>query len=256
MRHKTSDIAVLCITLLVGYGLFPVQAQEAAAHHEHTMSPPKDNEGSTALDHTTNAMSSKQVDAGPHMKLTALRQESAQDNARAEEIAKQTKKALERYQDYRVALEEGYKIFLPNVPSKMKHFTNYRYAYEAAFRLNPEHPTSLLYEQHGNDYKLIGAMFTAPARLSEDDLNERIPLSVAQWHLHVNLCLPPQDQRAEMFKRDAKFGLAGSIDTEQACEAAGGRFLPRVFGWMVHVYPFEKSPGDIWSVARQMDHKH
>jgi hypothetical protein len=255
MRQKSTRIALLSATLLLA-GLTQLRSQDAAAHHQHTMSASSDNEGNNALDHTTSAMSSKQVDSGPHMRLTPLRKGSPQDNARAEEIAKQTKKALERYQDYRVALEDGYKIFLPNVPSRMKHFTNYRYAYEAAFQLNPEHPTSLLYEQHGNDYKLIGAMFTAPARLSEDELNNRIPLSVAQWHLHVNLCLPPRDQRSEMFKRDAKFGLAGSIDTEEACEAAGGRFLPRVFGWMVHVYPFEKSSEEIWSVARQMDHKH
>lgn len=255
MRPKSTCTALLCATLLLA-GLTRSHAEEAAAHHDHKMSASSDTEGNTALDHTTNAMSSKQVDAGPHMKLTALRKGNPQDNARAEEIAKQTKKALDRYQDYRVALGDGYKIFLPNVPSKMKHFTNYRYAREAAFRLNPEHPTSLLYEQHGDDYKLIGAMFTAPARLSEDELNERIPLSVAQWHLHVNLCLPPREQRAEMFKRNAKFGLAGSFDNREACEAAGGTFLPRVFGWMVHVYPFEKSSEEIWSVARQMDHKH
>ena len=50
----------------------------------------------------------------------------------------------------------------------MYHFTNYRYAMEAAFNFNPEHPTSLLYEKHGDDYKLIGVMYTAPKRLSED----------------------------------------------------------------------------------------
>ena len=249
---QKSTIALLSASLLF-VGCILLHSQEANAHPEHTMSGSSENESSNALDHTTSAMSSKQVDAGPHMRLTPLRKGNPQDNARAEEIAKQTQKALQRYQDYRVALEDGYKIFLPDVPSKMKHFTNYRYAYEAAFQLNPEHPTSLLYEQHGSEYKLIGAMFTAPARLSEDELNHRIPLSVAQWHLHVNLCLPPRDQRGEMFKRDAKFGLAGSIDTEEACEAAGGRFLPRVFGWMVHVYPFEKSSEEIWSVARQMD---
>ncbi len=36
---------------------------------------------------------------------------------------------------------------------------------------NPEHPTSLLYEKHGDDYKLIGVMYTAPKRLGEDELD-------------------------------------------------------------------------------------
>ncbi len=43
--------------------------------------------------------------------------------------------------------------------------------------------------------------------------------------------------------------------TEQDCDAAGGHFLPQVFGWMVHVYPFEQKPEDVWSVERQM-HNH
>jgi hypothetical protein len=133
-------------------------------------------------------MSSKQVDAGPHMKLTNLRSPTVDDQARAEKIAGSTKQALERYRDYRVALSDGYKIFLPQIPMKMKHFTNYRYAREAASQLNPERPTSLLYKQNGENYKLIGAMFTAPARLTEDELRDRVPLSVARWHLHVNIC--------------------------------------------------------------------
>ncbi|MGB8583682.1 MAG: hypothetical protein WCD47_22885 [Candidatus Sulfotelmatobacter sp.] len=46
---------------------------------------------------------------------------------------------------------------------------------------NPRHPTSLLYEKHGDDYKLIGVMYTAPKRFGEDQLDQRVPLSVAQW---------------------------------------------------------------------------
>jgi hypothetical protein len=30
----------------------------------------------------------------------------------------------------------------------------------------------------------------------------------------------------------------GSISTQETCDAAGGRFYPQIFGWMVHVYPF------------------
>ena len=44
-----------------------------------------------------------------------------------------------------------------------------------------------------------------------------------------------------------KFGLAGSISTPEACAEAGGRFFPQIFGWMVHVYPFETSKDKIWA---------
>ena len=192
---------------------------------------------------------------GPHMKMSALRPPEAGDAARADAIVKQARAALEKYTDYHVALADNFQIFAPRAPGKMKHFTNYRYAIEAAFRFNPEHPTSLLYEKQGGGYKLIGAMFTAPKRFTEEELNARIPLSVAQWHEHVNICFPPRGQMGEMTKPASKFGLLGSISTEDACQAAGGRWMPQLFGWMVHFYPWEKTPDAIWSVERQLQNQ-
>jgi hypothetical protein len=185
------------------------------------------------------------------MKMTAMRQPKPGDPRRAQEVVEEARNAAEKYLDYHTALADGFKIFLPNVPQKMYHFTNYSYAFEAAFNFNPEHPTSLLYEKHGDDYKLIGVMYTAPKRLTEDQLDERIPLSVAQWHEHVNFCVPPADRRREMLQPHPRFGLRGSIATQEACDAAGGTFHPVVFNWMVHVYPFEKDQAKIWSVERQ-----
>jgi hypothetical protein len=191
------------------------------------------------------------MDMGPHMKMTALRPVKPQDVARAERVVEAARKTSEKYLDYQAALAEGFKIFHPEIPQKMYHFTNPRYAIEAQFRFNPEHPTSLLYERHGDDYKLIGVMYTAPKRFTEDQLDERIPLSVAQWHEHVNFCSPPADKKQEMLAAHPQFGLRGSIRTQDACDAAGGTFHPVIFNWMVHVYPFEKDQAGIWSVERQ-----
>jgi hypothetical protein len=196
------------------------------------------------------------MDMGPHMKMTALRPAKAGDADRAQQVAEQARKAAEKYTDYHAALADGFQIFLPNVPQKMYHFTNYSYAREAFMHFNPEHPTSLLYEKHGDDYKLIGVMYTAPKRFTEDDLDQRIPLSVAQWHEHVNFCAPPKDmapaeKKEKMLGPDAQFGLKGSIATQEACDAAGGTFRPVIFNWMVHVYPFEKDQAAVWSVSRQ-----
>ena len=203
------------------------------------------------------AMEGRHMDMGPHMKMTTLREPQAGDAARAAQIVEDARQVAEKYTDYRTALADGFKIFLPNVPQKQYHFTNYRYAFEASLHFNPEHPTSLLYEKHGDGYKLIGLMYTAPRYLTEDQLNQRVPLSIAQWHAHVNFCLPPRGERREMAGPHPQFGPNGSISTRDACEAAGGTFIPQVFGWMVHVYPFEKNPADIWSVDRQMNgHDH
>lgn len=189
---------------------------------------------------------------GPHMHMSALRSTEAGDAEKAQQVVDQARQALEKYRDYHVALADGFKIFLPNVPQPMYHFTNTAYAVEAAFVFDPTRPTSLLYEKHGNDYKLIGAMYTAPYRFSEDQLNQRIPLSVAQWHQHVNMCRPPKGRELEMLAKKPQFGLNGSIATPEACAAAGGTFMPHVFGWMVHLYPWEKTPDAIWSVERQL----
>ena len=205
--------------------------------------------------HAMRSMEDRQMSMGPHMKMTSLREIKPGDQEKADQIVAGARKAAEQYTDYKAALADGYKIFLPNLPQRQYHFTNYRYAFEAAFNFNPEHPTSLLYEKHGDDYKLIGVMYTAPKNANWNELDQRIPLSVAQWHAHINMCLPPSDRRNEAWGPIAKFGLAGSISTKVECDAAGGKFMPQIFGWMVHVYPFEQKPEDIWSVERQA-HDH
>jgi hypothetical protein len=204
--------------------------------------------------HAMHAMESHHMDAGPHMKMTMLRAPQPADQQRATEIVAQARQSVQKYQDYRAALADGYRIFLPNLKQPMYHFTNYRYAFEAAFHFNPEHPTSLLYEKQDDGYKLIGVMYTAPKNTSEGELNQRIPLSVAQWHAHVNMCMPPRSRRQEMLQPHPQFGLKGSISTKEECKAAGGTFIPQIFGWMVHMYPFESSQEAIWSVERQLHH--
>jgi hypothetical protein len=230
-------------------GMKGMKGMPAAADKDKDTGSGGDNDSEAGM-HAMHSMEGH-MDMGPHMKMTALRPSKPGDADRAQQIVESARKASEKYTDYRTALADGFKIFHPEVPQKMYHFTNYGYAMEAAFRFNPEHPTSLLYEKHGDDYKLIGVMYTAPKRFDEAQLDERIPLSVGQWHEHVNFCAPPADKKAEMRSPHPQFGLRGSITTQEACDAAGGTFHPVIFNWMVHVYPFEKDQASIWSVERQ-----
>ena len=252
---KRAAIAIASSTVLLMVFTLALRAQHEG--HEHDSAPahsatPKD------MANTTTAMSSRSMGhdhehgMGPHMHMSSLRNSQPGDAARAQQIVTTARESLARYRDYHAAEADGFRIFLPQFKQKMYHFTNWRYAMEAEFRFTPEHPTSLLYEKKGeNDYKLIGAMYTAPARSSENDLDKRIPLSVAQWHQHVNMCQAPPDKRGDMASKSPRFGLAGSITTQEECDAAGGTFKPHVFGWMVHLYPDEKRMDDIWSVERQ-----
>jgi hypothetical protein len=191
-------------------------------------------------------MSGSSMNMNQHMFMTDLQPKSPGDDQRAAEIIDLLQKSLAKYTDYKVALADGYQIFLPKIPQPMYHFTNYRNAFQALFLFNPAHPTSLLYKKTATGYELIGAMFTAPKRATEQELDARVPLSVARWHEHVNLCMPPKG--APLLQADWKqFGLAGSIATQDACVKAGGRWIPQIFGWMVHVYPFETDPNKVWA---------
>jgi hypothetical protein len=182
---------------------------------------------------------------GPHMYMTALRPSSPQDWAKADMIVDRLRDGIEKYKDYHVAVADGFRIFMPNFPQPEYHFTNYENGFLESFTFDPARPTSLLYKKTKTGYELIGAMYTMPKRVSEAQLNERVPLSVAQWHLHTKLCLPPRGQR---LRADwTKFGLEGSIVTKEACTEAGGTFYPVIFGWMVHVYPYEDSREKIWA---------
>src|SRR5215470_10728705 len=181
-----------------------------------------------------------------HMYMTAARPQTPEDVARAKEIVYQLRDGIAKYKDYHVALNDGYKIFLPNLPQPEYHFTNYVNGFLEAFTFDPSRPTSLLYKKTATGYELVGAMYTMAKRASEDQLDKRVPLSIATWHLHTNLCMPPRDQmRAADW---TKFGLRGSIATQEACDAAGGRFHPVIFGWMVHVYPYEDSLDKVFGI--------
>ena len=160
-----------------------------------------------------------------HMVMTDLRPAGGNDAAKARAVVERARAAMEPYKDYRKALANGYQIFLPNVPQPQYHFTKYEYGLEAREHFDPDKPTSLLYKKLSDgDYQLVGAMYTDRVDAPEDELNARIPLSIARWHQHTNFCKAPADRKAEYFGPEAKYGLRGSITTKAACEAAGGEF--------------------------------
>jgi hypothetical protein len=181
-----------------------------------------------------------------HMRMTSSRPQTAADIGRANQIVKELRAGIEKYKDYHVALNEGYKIFHPNLPQPEYHFTNYTNGFLEAFTFDPARPTSLLYRRTADGYQLVGAMYTMPKHATQEQLNERVPLSVSTWHLHTNLCVPPKGERKNADW--TKFGLRGSIATQEACDAAGGTFHPVIFGWMVHVYPYEDSTEKIFAM--------
>lgn len=174
-----------------------------------------------------------------HLKLTAMRPPNAGDSARGAEVLRGMREGIEPYRDYRKALDDGYRIFLPTVPMKVYHFTNYRRAIWEGRSFDARKPSSLLYERRADGgYTLVGAMYVARKDATPDELHARVPLSLAQWHAHVNICAPRPRERErwrETVNGQMKFGPAGAISTKADCEREGARFIPQLFGWMVHV---------------------
>jgi hypothetical protein len=215
-----------------------------------------------------------------HMVLTPVRTPTPADLDHARALLATLHHAMLPYRNYHVALSQGFRIFLPSVPSDVYHFVDYPAAQaEYQGRVDPTRPGSLLYtKKPDGGYTLVGAMYSAPPDYTLDQLNAIVPLGVARWHQHTNICLPDgitindlltnqiganrsdlpgllpvsENSRALELNRefgvfaDGRFGFEGKIYQPQACVAAHGHFIPVIFGWMVHVYPFS---GDDLKVA-------
>jgi hypothetical protein len=201
-------------------------------HHEH-------------MEGAVESMIPHQQHMGPHMKWIPLRPANADDVQRAEQIVHTLREALAKYKDYRVAMDEGFAPLHPERKPRHYHFVNKQHRFVARLRFEPAEPSALLYKKTEDGYELEGAMYTAPKGMGEDQLNERVPLSVAQWHAHINVCLPPESSVRRLGRR--QFGFKGTIATEAECQNAGGRFVPQAGGWMIHVYPFKSTPAEIWT---------
>ncbi len=264
MKH----IAAVCS---IGVAALMLAAAPAFAHDMASMS-------AMGGDNAPNAMGDH-MGMDTHMTMTPVRPETPDDVARARAILDTLRKALEPYRDYHVALRHGMRIFLPSVPQDVYHFTDYpRATAEDQGRFDPAHPGNLLYVRQDGNYVLVGAMYSAPADYTYQQLDELVPLSICRWHAHTNICLPQGitlmdllrgdvgADRAQLpgmlpiaanpdalelnhqlgFLADGRFGFRGKIADAGACQSAGGYFLPQAFGRMVHVYPFT---GDDLKVA-------
>ncbi|MGH9564079.1 MAG: hypothetical protein ACRD3S_21715 [Terracidiphilus sp.] len=190
------------------------------------------------------SISASGMDANPHVYATVLRSGAPGDEQRAREILDILRHSMDKYKDSHAAIADGYAPFMPKSEQQFYWFISNRNAYASAYEFNPGHATALLYKKSKGSYQLAGAVFTAPKAATESQLNDRIPLSVARWHEHVNLCVAPKHAAGPADAK--KFGLNGAIAAKDACEAAGGHWVPQVFGWMVTVFPFESSPTAIW----------
>ena len=260
---KTASLVTTCAVLLT-------VATTVGAHDMNGMDMSADS-GQSSNSGAMDAMG-KHMMIGDHMTMTPTRPQTPADAQRGAEIIATMRRVLARYQDSEAAVAVGYIPYMPTVPQDVYHFFNRALsADEYLGDASIERPGALLFERKAlGGYKLVGAMYSAPANYTLAQLDAIIPLSLTHWHAHTNICLPagvteqdvmngnlrghltasiPDDPmgfspRAGTRMRlgymaDPRFGFAGTISTAADCEAVGGNFHPQILGWMVHVYPFQ-----------------
>ncbi len=193
---------------------------------------------------------------GPHLDLTPLRKAAPGDAERAARVVVELRKGIAKYRDVTVAIADGFHMFAPEVREQpIYHYIHPTRTMRENARFDPTRPSSLLYRKRADgSLDLLGAMYTAAARATPEELNSRIPLSVAQWHRHINYCFPT-DRRRISETRDGQplFGPVGTSATRAECVKAGGNFTPQLFGWMVHANVFAgDDPKLIWGA----EHAH
>jgi hypothetical protein len=261
MPTNSSARTWCAVRLLLALGLVSLDAglgrSQQADQPKHDMQGVHMN-GMDSSDDDMSDMGPSMAAMAGHMYLTPLRLKQPGDEDKAKAVVAQLKAAMERYKDYRKALKDGYLVLNPKLKQPQYHFVNEANGHQSDHEFDPTKPSALLYRRTPMlEYKLEGAMYTAGPEATEDELNQRVPLSIARWHRHVNVCWAPADRAKDYNSAHPKFGMFGSINTKEACEAERGKFQPFVFSWMMHVFPYEDNfPKDVFSLNDDVAHVH
>jgi hypothetical protein len=167
--------------------------------------------------------------AHKHMRLTPTRAGTAADTARALAVVHELRSAIAPYQTLGRGDAAGYRARRDSGTVKeggLLHAGNRMRRARGERAFDPKAPQALLYRRGPDgDMRLAGAMFVAPLSATAEDLDAMIPLGVAHWHRHVNVCVSADRRPFRRFH---------SADTPEECEAAGGRFRAES-RYMIHV---------------------
>ena len=271
--NRKFEASLLTVSLLTLALLSAIFVRPARAHDDGM---DMDSGGGAGGDTGAMGQMGSHMKMSDHMTMTETRAVVPADTQRGEEIIRTMREKLAKYEDYNVAIADGYVPYMAQVPQDVYHFAS-RSATAAEYMgdFDLARPGSLLYEKKTlGGYKLVGAMYDAPPGDSSAQLDQLIPLSLSHWHAHTNICLPRgiteddvingrvgNNMRPDIsssgamelgmrrnagsgermrfgYLADPRFGFTGTISNDADCQAAGGSFHKQIFGWMIHVYPF------------------
>jgi hypothetical protein len=184
---------------------------------------------------------------GTHMQVSIKQPAHPGDAARAADIEAIARTVLDHYRDPATAVRDGYHPYFDSGEMGAEiHYVNLQYSAREQRQIDYAHPGAILYKRTPQGLVAVGVMYSADADADAAELNSRVPLSIAPWHRHVDICKARMVPLTDQVRTGSKFGFRGSIHTQNACNQADGRWLPLVFGWMTHVYPDQTDPAKVW----------
>jgi len=144
-----------------------------------------------------------------HNATAPARQPTAAELAAAAKLVADTKAAVSRYVDLKIAIASGYQPLEPP-DFQIVHYVNPSYMTDADI-LRPDHVQSLIYYNGKQGPMLIGAMYIMPRRgMPGPEVGG--PLTV--WHQHSNICF---DNTTGMAVAFAHSGFFDNNDKSGSC---------------------------------------
>lgn len=150
---------------------------------------------------------------------------SAEQEARATQLIKDSQRDLPKWADVKNAVAQGWSS-IGDSSTGFEHFINRRLIADDKF-LDPTAPESLVYKVDGDKRTLVSAMFIANPT-SKIDSPQLVDYAgpLMQWHVHNNLCWKRSTSGASV--------IAGITDANGNCPA--GSVLRGIGIPMVHVW--------------------
>ena len=141
------------------------------------------------------------------------------------------RESTEKYQDFEVALSDGFTPSIDQTPNMGAHFVHRGRENDGVF--DPSKPDFLLYiRDEVTKWKLAGTGFLQPRHLVGEDHPEAFVGPLDNWHTHYSLC--------------SHFRGPFSA-TEEDCRDLGGLWADS-FGWMIHAYVWVDNPMGVFAM--------
>jgi hypothetical protein len=146
------------------------------------------------------------------------------EQARAEQLVRDTIRDLARYADVTAAYNDGYRS-INDAATGDEHYIKWAYINDGHI-LDSTRPESLVYEWRNNRKTLVAAMYMLPLGSRFTDVPD-IGGPMTQWHIHNNLCLSdnPNDPLQKV--------VSGLTDQNGKCPAGTTKAAPVP---MIHVW--------------------